>query len=36
MITPNSIRRIVTVFSFRLDISLYQLRYKVQGTGYKG
>jgi hypothetical protein len=36
MITPSNIRRMVTVFSFRLDISLYQLRYKVQGTGYKG
>jgi hypothetical protein len=36
MITPNSIRRMVTVFSFRLDISLYQLRYKVQGTGCRG
>jgi hypothetical protein len=35
MITPSNIRRMVMVFSFRFDISLYQLRCKVQGTGYR-
>ena len=37
MITPNSIRRMVAMFSLRLDIYINSgTRYKAQGTRYDG